>query len=329
MDPSPSPGQPRQPPVRRPARDRGVLRRGRPDPLQGSAEGRAPRHVGREAALPRRRVRLRPVRPGLRVDVREERADRRRVRRVDGHPVGGERRPAVVAHPLGRRARVPLAGLRRVPVAARPPVHHPVQHVHADREPRAVRRASTATTAMFQGASIPAPGGLPLGTELSLDDATASTSPPATPFHVTAHAPRRRRTARRKARSRCRSRPAGPPPATAANGLKAARRAPRPSPLRRPPAPRPVASAHRGDPDRRPGPPARPTSPSASLPPCSGTRAAAAAGRAVRAVGARHRRAAARRARQAGAVDRRRRDARGSRRPPQLERQRRSRAASR
>ena len=70
----------------------------------------------------------------------EERADRRRVRRVDGHPVGGERRPAVVAHPVGRRARVPLAGLRRVPVAAGPAVHHPVQHVHADREPRAVRR---------------------------------------------------------------------------------------------------------------------------------------------------------------------------------------------
>ena len=45
---------------------------------------------------------------------------------------------------------------------------------------------STATTAMFQGASIPAPGGLPLGTELSLTSDRFDVAA-GTPFHVTAH----------------------------------------------------------------------------------------------------------------------------------------------
>ena len=105
MDPSPTPGQPRQPPVRGPARDRGVLRRRRPERVPRAAQRpRAPRHVGRAAALPRRRSRLsaRPAR-SCASTFRRRRADRRRVRRLDGHAVGGARRPAVVAHRSGTR----------------------------------------------------------------------------------------------------------------------------------------------------------------------------------------------------------------------------------
>ncbi len=42
-----------------------------------------------------------PSGPGLRFDVREQRSDRQRLRGLDGHDVGAERRQDVVADPLG------------------------------------------------------------------------------------------------------------------------------------------------------------------------------------------------------------------------------------